>query len=285
MIEILKGIHETVNFTNNRSIMLYDNHEYEDYPPHWHTPIEIIMPTQSTYHVDCSNISFHLNEGDILLIAPGVLHNLYAPPIGKRLIFQVGFSLLDTIGELESIILLISPAILITPENAPDIHQQLFDLMLNIRDEYFSTAILKEAYIYSKLIEILVLIGRRHTEKNTIFNIKNIKRKEYIEKILFICDYINNHCTENITLDDMAKLAGFSKYHFSRLFTEFMNVSFYKYLNQRRIMYAEKLLINPNLSITEIAHTSGFSNLSTFIRMFKICKNCTPTNFRNMYKL
>ena len=85
-----------------------------------------------------------------------------------------------------------------------------------------------------------------------------------------------------MSLDDAANLAGFSKYHFTRLFKDFTGYSFYKYLNKKRIEHAERLLIDPEVLITEAALQSGFSSLSSFIRMFKIIKGCTPTEFRNM---
>ena len=62
-----------------------------------------------------------------------------------------------------------------------------------------------------------------------------------------------------------------------------MNVSFYKYVNQKRIAKAAELLIEPKNSVTDVALSSGFPSLSSFIRMFKIVKGCTPTEFRNMY--
>ena len=83
---------------------------------------------------------------------------------------------------------------------------------------------------------------------------------------LSICEYIDAHCTEDITLDEIAKIAGFSKYHFTRLFKQFTNNTFYKYLNQKRIELALTFLADPNISVTEAAMQSGFTNPSTFIR-------------------
>lgn len=285
MIETLNGIHETVNFSNDSTIRLYENDEAEDYPTHWHTPIEILMPVENTYRAVCNNINFDLNIGDILLIAPGTLHALYAPPVGKRLIFQAEITLLNSIKECESAVSLISPATLITPDNSPQTHETLHTLMMEILDEYRGDAILSDASIYSRLIRILVLIGRTHATDTNRFETSQNKQQEYVEKFMEVCDYINKHCTENLTLDDIAETAGFSKYHFSRLFKQFTGNSFYKYLNLHRIMYAEKLLINPEASVTEVALLSGFNSISSFIRMFKICKDCTPTEFRMMYKL
>lgn len=100
---------------------------------------------------------------------------------------------------------------------------------------------------------------------------------------LYICEYIDTHCTEDITLDEIAKIAGFSKYHFTRLFKQFTNNTFYKYLNQKRIELALTFLADPNISVTEAAMQSGFANPSTFIRVFKAEKGCTPTEFRKMF--
>ena len=106
---------------------------------------------------------------------------------------------------------------------------------------------------------------------------------EYMEKFLFITDYISNHFSENLTLEAVASLAGFSKYHFARLFKQYTNSSFYKFLNQKRIEYAKSLLLDPELAVTEVAAQSGFSSLSAFLRMFKQLNLCTPTEFRSMY--
>ncbi len=133
------------------------------------------------------------------------------------------------------------------------------------------------------MIELFVFIGREYTQNKDLFVVSEDKQKEYTEKFMYICDYVNLHCTENISLEMAADLAGFSKFHFTRLFKQFTGVSYYKYLNQRRIAMAENYLIDPSISITEAAIRSGFSSLSAFIRMFRIIKDCTPSEFRKMH--
>jgi hypothetical protein len=56
MIETLKGIQETVNFKNKSLIMFYDNKDYEDYPDHWHPPIEIIMPVNAVIRLHAAEL-------------------------------------------------------------------------------------------------------------------------------------------------------------------------------------------------------------------------------------
>ena len=283
MIEHLTGIQETVEYNRVSQIRLYNNAEYEDYPAHWHTPIEIVMPTKNNYTALLGKETIELNTGDILLICPGVIHALRSPETGERIIFQAEIGILREIPEVESTLSLIAPAILISQDTAPMIYEQIRDIILAINQEYHSNISLSSAAIYSKVLEMFVLIGRNYTENVKRFNIGNQKQKEYTEKFIQICNYINEHCTEDLTLDEIAAIAGFSKYHFSRLFKQFSNVTFYKYLNQKRISYAEILLADSSNSITEVALRSGFSSLSAFIRMFKLIKQCTPTEFRNMY--
>ncbi len=282
MIETLHGIQETVNFKANTKLRLYANEEFEHYPNHWHAPLEIIMPLENHYLVTCCNTLYTLREGDILVINPGIIHSMEAIE-GKRLIFQADFTLLHGIKELEATLSFISPALMITAEYAPETHEQIQKLVLEISDEYFADAPLSEAAIYSKLIEIFVLIGRSYSPNAKCFNNSINKQREYTERFLYVCDYISEHYNEDLTLDYVADLSGFSKYHFTRLFKQFTNVSFYKYLNKKRIENAEKLLMDKELTITEVALRCGFSSLSAFIRMFKIIKDCTPTEFKNMF--
>lgn len=283
MIENLKGIHETVNYKQNTHLRLYNNGEVENYPEHWHTPIEIIMPVRNGYIAKLGKERIDMNENDILFICPGVIHSLESPGDGMRIIFQAEIDLLRNIKEVESMLSLLSPAVLITPATAPEIHESIRTLMLEIDEEYHSNLELSSAAIYTKLLSMFVILGRNYTSHFRKFDVGNPKQKEYSEKFILICNYLNEHCTEDLTLDEVAKLAGFSKYHFSRLFKQFTNVTFYKYLNQKRISHAEMLLADPSISITEVALRSGFSSLSAFIRMFKLTKQCTPTEFRNLY--
>lgn len=284
MIENLKGIYETVNFKENTSFRLYENEEFEDYPPHWHNSMEIIMPLENIYTVDCCNRRSVLREGDIIFIWPCCIHTLFAPETGKRIIFIADINVLGQIKQMSALHSLLSPITVVTPEEYPDVHSLIRNALLEIRDEYQKDILFSDLSIYSRILTMFSALARNTTEQNQHFNdVTANKQQEYTEKFMFICQYISEHCTEDLTLDAVADLAGFSKYHFSRLFKQFTNISFYKFLNQKRIALAEKQLADINNSITDVAINSGFSSMSSFIRMFKQIKNCTPTEFRNMH--
>lgn len=283
MIKSLHGIRETVDFAEGSSIVVYENDEYEDYPNHWHTPLEIIMPISGGYRVVCEGVSFDLNTGDILLISPGTLHSLYAPQAGRRLIVQVDFSFFSQLKEFNSVLAFMAPGICLSAQGTSEIHAEAKHILHRVLEEHHGKGALKEVLIYSWLTQLIVLVGRQYTEPAPEHAQRMPKHQDYIDKFLSVCDYINQHFDENMTLEDAAALAGFSKFYFTRLFKQFTGVSFYKYLNRRRIMYAEQLLIEPNISVTEVAIRSGFGSLSAFIRMFKLQKGCTPTEFRSLY--
>ena len=287
MIESLNGIFETINYKQNTSIKLYDNDEYEDYPAHWHTNPEIIMPTENIYTVECYNQIITLREGDIVLICPGCIHTLYAPEKGRRIIFQADINPLRFMKEIETLVTIISPLIVITPEDFPSIYNKVKSLLLEIKNEYLSSStFFSEVSIYSKTLEIITLIGRSRAAAGMETPSPDAPRKqeEYIEKFIEICNYISAHCSDELNLEAVASMSSFSKFYFSRLFKQFTNVSFYKYVNQKRIEKAAEMLTEPNISITNVALSCGFESLSSFIRMFKIVKGCTPTEFRNMYQ-
>jgi len=283
MIENLKGIHETVNYKKDTNLRLYDNDESENYPSHWHTPLEIIMPTINIYTVTLGDDIIQLNAYDIIFISPGVIHALSAPEtgFGKRIIFQAEITMFYQITELESLLASISPVLTLTPYNAPHIHEKIKQLLLEIKDTYICENNLSETSIYARLLDVFVLLSGIHISTINHFNFKN--QKQYTDKFLSICNYISEHCTEELSLEEVAQIAGFSKFYFTRLFKEFTNTTFYKYLNTKRIGHAQQLLTHPEYSITEVALHSGFSSPTAFIRMFKIMKSCTPTEFRNMY--
>ncbi len=286
MIENLNGIHETVNYKETSHLRLYDNREPENYPKHWHIPLEIIMPTKGSYIIDLDKKEITIEEGAIAIIGSCVVHSLSAPESkdGQRVIFQADVSFFQFIKELTAVLVLISPVMIVSPTTTPNIYPQVKEKLMQICEDYNEANSLYEATIYSKLLDIFVLIGRDYINyQDRFINSKVKKQQEYADKFIFVCNYITEHCTEDLSLDDAAKIAGFSKFHFSRLFKQFSNVTFYKYLNQRRIEYAERLLANSDLSITEVALQSGFPSLSAFIRMFKLFRQCTPTEFRSMH--
>lgn len=275
---------EHVDYLKGSTIRIWYNNQSEDYPTHWHTATEIIMPVDNCYTVTVSQNVYHLNVGDILVIPSGEQHELSAPSSGARFIYLFDFSAISKLKGFASILPLLAQPILITAQTAPLIYEQEYNLLLQMRNEYFSENNLRELVIYSMLINFFVHIGRNHFE-SAIDNpyARSDKKREYIETFNEVLNYIDNHYMEDLSLETVANAAGFSKYYFTRLFKQYTDTTFYDYLSYKRIRVAESLLSRQELSITEIALQSGFSSISTFNRIFKKLKNCSPTEYRESY--
>lgn len=88
----------------------------------------------------------------------------------------------------------------------------------------------------------------------------------------------------DITLENLAKLVGYSTFHFSRIFKKYSNTTFINFLNRQKVKAAELLLLESGSSITDIAMKVGFSSLTTFNRVFKNINGCTPSDYKKLYK-
>ncbi|PZD73259.1 Transposon Tn10 TetD protein [Acaryochloris thomasi RCC1774] len=100
-------------------------------------------------------------------------------------------------------------------------------------------------------------------------------------KLTRVRDYIEAHLQESIRLDDLAMTSNLSRYHFCRLFKQSVGTSPYRYILQQRIKKAKQLLRDPELSLVEVALTSGFANQSHFSRHFRQQVGVTPSYYRH----
>ncbi len=283
MIEFLNGTQETVPYRDMHGIRVMYNSIPQDFPAHWHSAMEIIMPVRSEYGLKTNGETISFHPGDIVLIPPGELHALFAPPEGERYIIQFDYSLISGYAGLDSLLHILRPYRKISPKTDPQLAPMLTSLLYRTAEVYGSDDPFREPEVYSLMLHFLAILGRSDVADVSRFpDISPSKQQEYIEKFMGICDYINEHCTENLNVDLLAHQAGFSKYHFSRLFKQFTGISCYDYLIGRRIALAEKLLLSPDLSITDVAMQAGFNSLSTFNRVFKTQKGCTPSSYKSL---
>lgn len=92
-------------------------------------------------------------------------------------------------------------------------------------------------------------------------------------------DYIQEHLSENISLEAMANHIDISGYHFCRLFKQSTGFSPYQYVIKQRVERAKQLLRQGKMSISEIAIACGFTHQSHLNRHFKRITGATPKTF------
>ena len=103
-----------------------------------------------------------------------------------------------------------------------------------------------------------------------------------LERLEQVFEYVDNNYDRPISLDQIARVANFSIYHFTRFFKETTGMTFGEYLNSYRIKKAEAYLEDAQNTITEIAFKSGFNSIKTFNRVFKHQKGCSPSEYRKL---
>ena len=114
---------------------------------------------------------------------------------------------------------------------------------------------------------------------------KFIEKEETVisEAIETVCDFIQKQFLNDISLNMMCDMSGFSKYYFIRSFTQIKGISPYCYISALRINRAKELL-KTNQSLCDIALQLGYSHQSHFSNAFKKVVGMTPKQYADIYK-
>ena len=109
-------------------------------------------------------------------------------------------------------------------------------------------------------------------------------KKEYIRRIHKVQDYIEEHFGENMSIEELSDVAGFSKYHFSRIFQGILHEPLAHYVNRIRLERSLFLLAHrEDKNMTDIAYELGFTDSATFSRAFKNYYGVSPREYRQEY--
>ena len=280
------GFQQTILYPTSDFFHVYHNDEPENlgYATHWHTSLEIITPISNIFSVIIDEQTIVLNENDILIIAPGTIHTIIAPTSGQRDVILFEYSTFLNISGMKSIMQLFSPCLLITSNHNSNSYNTLRSILQKIIGEFDQPSTLSDATVYMYFLNFFITLSHsENSNKKSHFpGIQMQKQNEYLEKMTAASNFISEHCTEDISIDDIAFSTGFSKSHFMKLFKQFIGLSCYDYLIKQRIAYATSLLCIPELTINYIAMQSGFNSLPTFNRVFKAEKGCSPTEYRKL---
>ncbi|MEJ7560394.1 MAG: AraC family transcriptional regulator [Pedobacter sp.] len=106
----------------------------------------------------------------------------------------------------------------------------------------------------------------------------------YSRRIEKVIDYMNAHYSVEVSLNEVAKLAGMPDASFSRFIKTRTGYTFIDSLNEIRLRHVTRMLIDTQEPISDIASKCGFNNLANFNRTFKSKNGCTPKEFRENYK-
>lgn len=104
------------------------------------------------------------------------------------------------------------------------------------------------------------------------------------ERVNLIYNYVKEYYNQQITLEDVAQKITMNKDSFCRFFKKTFRKSFFEFINEYKISMATKMLINTDLTASEIGYKVGYNNLSFFNRQFQKFVQMSPSKYRKMYR-
>ena len=255
--------------------------DFESVPLHWHEDAEFIYIKKGLGIIVIDGVEHEVSTGDIALILPSRVHGIYQYKAEcmeyENIIFDYKM-FASTLDDFYDSFLLpfFESAIEIPTIFRPGITgyesiKKYLDSNDNIsshRDGAWGLAI--KGNLYLLLFNLVTLYEHQI----------NTSAKKKIDKLKPVIKNVELHYSEQTTVDEMAKLAGFSQSHFMRFFKEAFGVSFVTYLNDYRLSMAARLLLTTEDTVLDISQQVGFENLSHFNRLFKQKYSMTPREYR-----
>lgn len=234
---------------------------------HYHNLFEIyfLLEGKCTYFID--NKTYIIEAGDLVLIPGGTIHKTQYPgnvPYSRMLINCSNYYIPPSIYHD-------IPKLLYVYRN-DDILPKIQSILNDIDNDYKSGDKYCVDSLQSLVHSLFILIARHPNQKSNA-SVKN----EYIEKAI---NYIQSNFKNKIMLDDIAKVCAVTPEHMSRMFKKETGFGFSEYLTLVRLQHSEYLIKNKNLSVTEIAHSSGFEDSNYFSVIFKKQYNMSPREMK-----
>jgi AraC-like DNA-binding protein len=98
-----------------------------------------------------------------------------------------------------------------------------------------------------------------------------------------VLHYLQSNAVQSLRLEDLARMAGLSRYHFLRAFKSVTGVTPHQWILRARLRDAAQRMVTSRASVTEVALEAGFADLSNFIRSFHAEYGVSPLRYRGAH--
>ena len=268
---------------NDRSFLISYQNSPTSFPEHWHMSAEFILAMKDHSNYTVGKDTFCLNEGDMLLIWPTELHSVVRTPEKASMILQFDNTVIAGNRDLSLSLHMIQSLHLISAQKQPELNGKITALLKDSLRLFLDNDFFLDTRIRINVYQMLLILCTYEMEQKGAIGEEGAPSQLKLRIMRNACDYIARNCERDLTQQEVADYAGFSYYHFSRLFREYTSTSFSEYLARQRINRAVQQLGTGTDSITEIAYRAGFQSISTFNRVFRAYMNCSPREYRNNY--
>lgn len=237
---------------------------------HWHGRLEVIhvIDGKGTVSVDFTQID--VSKGDIVVVPPYSLHTARGR-CGQLLSSQTVVFHLDCLRGNRSY----TPVIRNGMPGYREISSVMDLIFLPSSGSPESRETLMRGYA-TALYGLLRCHGHEYLRQE--------QQAQVSQPIKDVISYIHSHCHERIGVDQLARVAGYSKYYFVRYFTKHVGCSCTYYIQAIRLKRARELLSSTSANITDISAQTGFESVSYFIKVFRSQVGMTPLQYRQQHR-
>lgn len=168
----------------------------------------------------------------------------------------------------------------------PDhIRQKLFDALSHVVQSCPPSVMqeLRGTVLASESTEALTGLLPHMRQKLLAASASAMVRSENADPKSLIARYLQQHFTENLTLEAVAADMGHAPTYFSKLFKKLFGQTFISYLGELRLERAKELLVTTDMNVKEIAFTAGFRDAAYFTSLFRRAVEMTPTEYRTRH--
>ena len=238
--------------------------EMRSFHYHYHDfhKILILLNGDVTYCIE--GRSYDLKKNDIVLVHAGEVHKpvIHSDAVYDRIIIYVSPDFLTAYRDSDSDLSLC--------------FQKAYEEKSHVlRVHSFGNSRLGELHHKLLFLEFLIQLNRAAGHNKIEF----IETSASSEKILSILNYLNEHLTESISIDDLSSRFYLSRYYLMHTFKEQTGYSIGSYLSTKRLLLAKELILSGK-PITDVCYECGFKNYSTFSRAYKKCFGESPRDLR-----
>lgn len=240
--------------------------------PHWHREVELIYVTKGTISLGIDDVPYKLSEGEIAFIGGGLIHYVLASPGSERFVYQFDLSYF-TAGNKENLDLqkLFAEVLPISPQWQREDEATVRRLLeaMNLESEKQETGY--QFALRAELFQLITLLLRNVPKQaKQSKKIKKLATQDVLEKLDVIFSYVEAHYQEELTLQNIAEVSGYSSFYFTKFFKKNTGKTFLTFLNEYRIDKAKWLLINSDLPVSEIITQTGFESDKTFYLYLRV---------------
>jgi len=237
--------------------------------PHYHNFTELFYITNGTGKFSAESNILEVKTNDLIVLNPTIVHTEISNPSKPMEYIVMGVEGIQFQSENRGCILLNSSV------HKSDLHHYFNTLAHEMKqDQPYRD------FVCQNLLNIIFsIILRNEAFKISITNGPGLTRECSIAK-----KYIEDHYSENITIETLSSLVHLNKYYFAHNFAKQFGTSPINYLIMRRVAESKHLLTNTNYSLSTISHIVGFSSPSYFTQTFKRITNVSPQTYRKMYQ-